>query len=289
MKKITAVSSILLGLIFSAGCSLQQAKNQSPAPATTTDSTLTQTKVTIFVPSDVPAYEKAMNAYVSNGGQDPSRTWPFIKKTLVVAYTNDLIRASAEAAAGELIPYGGPAKASIAYFKLQNSTAFTLLDIDLDGWAGVSFSLAKIHPLVEKTLLQFSQIKNVVFHYAPGDDQLNNAPRINSITPASGPKGTTVEIRGTGLSGLEGDLDVYFEKDDGKKVMLTDTFGDYAITQDKLIKVKVGEPCQKGEKVIGRYSGVASVCDYVELTPGVYKVLARADVFLFTVNYLISA
>lgn len=100
-------------------------------------------------------------------------------------------------------------------------------------------------------------------------------PKINSITPISGPKGTVVEIKGVGLSGFEGDLDVYFERLDGKRVMLTDTYGDYSKTQDKLIKVKVIEPCQKGEKVIGRYSGVESICDYVELTPGIYKVYAE--------------
>lgn len=118
--------------------------------------------------------------------------------------------------------------------------------------------------------------------------QNESAPEIKSITPAFGPKGTMVEIRGVGLSGFEGDLDVYFEKADGEKVMLTDTFGDYTITRDKLIKVEVVEPCQKGEKVIGRYSGIESECDYVELTPGVYKVYAepwgvKSNVVQFTV------
>lgn len=107
----------------------------------------------------------------------------------------------------------------------------------------------------------------------PEKDQFGNLiPKIYSISPASGPKGTVVEIRGIGLSGFEGDLDVYFEKPNGKKVMLTDTFGDYVKTQDKLIKVVLVEPCQPGEKVYGRYSGIESECNFVELTPGMYKV-----------------
>jgi len=97
-------------------------------------------------------------------------------------------------------------------------------------------------------------------------------PIIETITPNKGPKGTIVEIKGSGLSGFEGDLDVYFEKADGKKIMLTDTFGDYAKTQDKLIKIEVVEPCQQGEKIYGRYSGIEAECNWVELTPGVYKV-----------------
>ena len=119
----------------------------------------------------------------------------------------------------------------------------------------------------------FEQMLSTFKFIAPVDQ--TSTPRIDSIAPASGPKGTTVEIRGTELSGFEGDLDVYFERADGKRVMLTDTFGDYAKTQDKLIKVKVTEPCQQGEKVIGRYSGIETECDYIELAPGIYKVYAE--------------
>ncbi len=133
---------------------------------TNTSSTST---ITILVPNDVAAYEKAITGYVNDGGQDPSKTWPFVKKTLSVPYTTDVVKASAEAAAEQLVPNGGPAKATVAYLKIQDSTAYVLLSIDVDGWAGVSFSIAKIHPLVEKTLLQFPQIQHVVFGTAPGD------------------------------------------------------------------------------------------------------------------------
>lgn len=101
-----------------------------------------------------------------------------------------------------------------------------------------------------------------------------DSPYINSIFPSSGSKGTMVEIKGKNLSGLEGDLNVYFERPDGKIIVLVDTFGDYPKTGGNLIKVKVLEPCQQGEVVTGEYSGIKSVCDYVELTPGMYKVYA---------------
>ena len=103
-------------------------------------------------------------------------------------------------------------------------------------------------------------------------NQTTDLPIINSISPSSGPKGTVIEIQGKNLSGLEGDLNVSFERADGKIIILTDNFGDYPKTGGNIIKVKVVEPCQKGETVTGEYSGIKSVCDYVELTPGAYKV-----------------
>ena len=98
------------------------------------------------------------------------------------------------------------------------------------------------------------------------------APVITSITPSSGPAGTVVTIKGTGLSGFEGDLNATFVRQDGKKITLTDTSGDYAKTGGSLIKVTVKEPCQQGQTVYGSYSGAPSQCDYVQLTPGTYSV-----------------
>jgi hypothetical protein len=82
------------------------------------------------------------------------------------------------------------------------------------------------------------------------------SPVISSISPSSGPIGTRVEIKGENLSGLEGDLDVYFEDSSGQKFMLTDNSGSYARTAGRSMVIMVKEPCQKGDKVIGRYSGI---------------------------------
>ena len=102
--------------------------------------------------------------------------------------------------------------------------------------------------------------------------ETDGAPVITSLSSYSGPIGTLLKVNGCNLSGLEGDLKLSFERADGKKTLLTDTFGDYPKTSDKLIQVRIKEPCQKGEKIIGDYSGIESECQYVELTPGVYKV-----------------
>ncbi len=114
-------------------------------------------------------------------------------------------------------------------------------------------------------------------------------PFIASVTPSSGPIGTIVEIRGNNLSGFEGDLDVIFERSDGKKIMLTDTFGDYPKTGGSLIKVIAKEPCQQGETIYDRYSGIPTQCNYIAMTPGTYKVYAepwgkKSNVVNFTIT-----
>ena len=103
-------------------------------------------------------------------------------------------------------------------------------------------------------------------------------PDIGTITPSSAPVGTTIEIKGSGLSGFEGDVYFYFERADGKKVRLPGTLsqqftGDGVGSQ--LARVIIKEPCQSGQTVYGDYSGIPSLCDYVQLTPGVYKVYTQ--------------
>jgi len=120
-------------------------------------------EVTVLVPADVPKYNEMIT-----GDQDLKRAaeLPFVKKTVVVPYSTDVIRASADAAAKELGPsQAGPT--TIIYLKIENDTAYVLLNIDRDGWAGVSFSWARCHPVVEKTLLQFKNIKHVAWDEAP--------------------------------------------------------------------------------------------------------------------------
>src|SRR5439155_13948084 len=104
------------------------------------------------------------------GEQDFQRAaaMPFVKRRVVVPYSRDLLRASADAAAREVGPTQmGPA--TVVYWKIEDGTAFVLLNVDTDGWAGVSFTRAYSHGFVEKTLLQFKNIKRVVWDEAPGE------------------------------------------------------------------------------------------------------------------------
>lgn len=170
----------------------------------------------------------------------------------------------------ETICYMGCGASVAIFIPLEGKQAIVLwlLRSPDTGWPTDS-EAPKITDQEEKI---FDKIISTFKFITPTNNQTTDAPVIESILPSSGSKGTIVEIRGKNLSGFEGDLDIYFERADGKKTMLTDTFGDYAKTQDKLIKVKIVEPCQAGEKVTGRYSGTETLCDYIELTPGTYKV-----------------
>ncbi len=130
-------------------------------------------EVAIMVPENEQAYVEAMRQAFSNAdfeNTNPSKYWNFIKKVVTVRFSENIaMREAANAAAGEISTFGGPAKASIVYLRIVSGTVYTSLDIDLDGWAGSSFSAALIHPLVEKTLLQFPEIHKVVFGAAPGE------------------------------------------------------------------------------------------------------------------------
>jgi hypothetical protein len=120
-------------------------------------------EATVLVPADMQKFNEMIT-----GEQDFKRAaeLPFVRKKVVVPYSTDLIRASADAAAKELGPsQAGPT--TIIYLKIENGTAFVLLNIDRDGWAGVSFTWGRCHPVVEKTLLQFKKIKRVVWDEAP--------------------------------------------------------------------------------------------------------------------------
>ena len=100
---------------------------------------------------------------------------PFVKKQVVVPYSRNLLRASADGAAREAGPTQmGPA--TIVYWKMKDGTAFYLLNIDRDGWAGVSFTRAYCHLIIEKTLLQqFKTVKRVVWNEAPGESPSKRA------------------------------------------------------------------------------------------------------------------
>jgi hypothetical protein len=162
---------------------------------------------------------------------------------------------------------GGPNKVGYVYSDYTAIINNNLFEFVADSSEPNNIMDTDIEFILKNIVSTFRSIKTI--------EESNNSPIIESMSPKFGPKGTIVEIRGKNLSGFEGDLDVYFERGDGKKIMLTDNFGSYVKTQDKLIKIVLNESCKAGEKVIGRYSGLESECSYIELIPGTYKVYAE--------------
>ncbi len=176
-KRILLPALLILLVIVAAGAgtyyflgrkNIQPIVQPSIALTTAIQPTPGQTAtITILVPNDIAAYDKAMNE-CWGCANDPSKTWPFVKKILTVPYTTDVIKTSAEAAA-EQEPGGQGKPPIIFYFKISGNNTYVLTYADLDGWAGVSLYLEKVHPFIEKTLLQFPQIQQVIFGPAPGD------------------------------------------------------------------------------------------------------------------------
>jgi hypothetical protein len=124
-----------------------------------------QTTVTIYIPKDPAAYEKkALNDQEGNHEQGLSTltSADFIAQKVLAttSATYSIEQASADAAAATV---RSQAIIKSIYFSIQGDTAYVVLNIDVDGWAGVSYSQSKVRPIITQTLLQFPNIKHVIF------------------------------------------------------------------------------------------------------------------------------
>ena len=136
-----------------------------PTPVTGTTMT-----VNYFVPKDITKYMSAEELYSQDKqGTDPALTVAYDKDTTTTASTEDPMRTAVQAALSILPAGGGPPHANVVYLKVDGISAYVMLDIDFNGWAGVSAVEAALHPVITKNLMQFSAIKYVVFGPAPGD------------------------------------------------------------------------------------------------------------------------
>lgn len=113
-------------------------------------------------------------------------------------------------------------------------------------------------------------------------------PIITSITPLSGPIGTTIELKGKNLAGSEGDYIVQLERSDGRKTNIY-TFSSYLSDHKEdttLRRAELVSPCEKTKSEY--YHGQASCEDYFEFTPGIYKVSifpgVKGNEFQFTIT-----
>jgi len=105
---------------------------------------------------------------------------------------------------------------------------------------------------------------------------LSNAPYLESIFPAGGPVGTTVDLVGTNLAGFEGDLNAIIVNSKGESGILY-SGGAYYPTLYKniypgkeVIRVRIPE---KACTVDTSYSGKACP-SYIGITPGAYALYA---------------
>jgi peptidoglycan hydrolase-like protein with peptidoglycan-binding domain len=110
-------------------------------------------------------------------------------------------------------------------------------------------------------------------------DQEGGVPVITSISPTSGSVGTKIEIKGCNFIGFEGDLDAVLVRSDGKEIPLYGgtwypEYGGEA-GKGKIMIVTVQPYCVSGYET-GRYSGITSPCQTIQITPGIYKIYVTA-------------
>lgn len=96
-------------------------------------------------------------------------------------------------------------------------------------------------------------------------------PVISSIVPNQGSIGTEVVLKGSNLSGFEGDLVAIFEGESGEKIRLSDKNKSYEQHRGNQMTVQTENYCIDGY-VIGEYSGTKTECEPVNFRPGLYKV-----------------
>ncbi len=183
---------VIIALLLISGGAYYAVKNQDTTPdkdnlnanQNIKDVTLIK-EVTIMVPDNMESYLTAMNKYIFDGGNNPSKTWTFVAKKIPTTPSSDIIKTSAQVAAEQIDTQGGIPSAEVVYLKIVNKTAYILLAMQIDSWVSVSTSLAKIKPLVEKTLLQFPEIESVVFDTAPGDkiEDIEKSYKRKSVLP----------------------------------------------------------------------------------------------------------
>lgn len=150
---VVAISGLLLFLLWpqSSKAPIQQAVVSTPQVAR------------YVVPQNIADYVKQVDEYTSSGGKNPALTWTFDTQEVTAPEGSTTLAYAAEVAANQIKTGGGPSHVAVMHFRVMGDTAYVLLNIDKDGWTGVSFAINKIHPLVERTILLDTSIKKVVF------------------------------------------------------------------------------------------------------------------------------
>lgn len=141
---------------------------QTPFP---TQQEKSERTIQIVVPQDIDSYRKAVTEFVQVGGEDPLATWKFETKEITIKNSQDFIKSTAEEAA-KTISIHGNQNPQIVYFVRKTNTLYLELDIQRDGWAGVSTVLAAVEPIIEKSLLRIPGIDIVIFGTAPNETLL---------------------------------------------------------------------------------------------------------------------
>ena len=174
--KFIALMLAISSLVVAGGCNEQQSKTTQERVKTESRTQLSTSSqnvdkvawdknqkgntVSIIVPKDYKKYNQLMTAYAQTGGSNPLESIEFTNKKVVVPSSEDLLHSVVNAVVKDAkVAHGG----NVNYLKVKDRTVYILLDMDVDGWAGVSVEKARIHPLIEKSLLNLPSVDKVEF------------------------------------------------------------------------------------------------------------------------------
>lgn len=171
MKKILLLSILILAGF---GCSkinsteVGQTQPIQYSNTTTSIEAVPETStLTILIPENIEDYRAKMTEFAQAGGENPIKSIVFIKKEMTVPYDTDVVQKTVEEAANTVYKAGGgPAKITVDYLQIKDGVAYVQLNIDTNGWAGVSVTQAIVRPIVAKNLGQFSNITKITFGQA---------------------------------------------------------------------------------------------------------------------------
>lgn len=124
--------------------------------------------VVISVPDDLEKYRSEMTSYLEEGAENPIDTFEFLDIEVEFELSEyDLMRiAVSEVTTQEGLLGGGPTRGVVKYLDIFDGTAYVVLDLDEDSWSGSSISIGRVRPLIEKTLLRFEEVDEVIFGYS---------------------------------------------------------------------------------------------------------------------------
>ncbi|MCW8127114.1 hypothetical protein [Microbulbifer halophilus] len=128
------------------------------------------TQVQIILPEDIAEYRQVMAEYAQVGGKDPFPSVRMVKRPFQRAGKQPVAAALTQRVARTILE-NRPQAAKLVYFRRVDNTAYVVLAMDENAWAGISATIAAVRPLITLNLKQFPDIDKVVFGRPPGSER----------------------------------------------------------------------------------------------------------------------
>lgn len=117
--------------------------------------------VNIMMPKDADKYGEVITEYIDGARSTCPQKWKFVPRSVRISQNDDKLKAIVYAAASQFCAF--EEGTAVHYLQVEGDTAYVLLGMNVDGWAGVSHSIALVTPVVEATLKAQPNIKKVVW------------------------------------------------------------------------------------------------------------------------------